>query len=431
MIPAVIERCAGIDVGKDQLAVCVMVGPADQEPHSVTHYYGTVTGSLERLRQWLLRQGCTHVVMESTGSYWKPIFNVLEDSFEVVLANAQQVKQRKGHKTDKKDAWWLAHLLRHGMIRPSYVPRRVVRELRDLTRRRKRVVEAATAERNRIEKVLQEANVKLSSALSNIFGVSGQMMLEALLEGEDQPERIAALARHRARQKIPEIIAALRGHRFNDHHRWMIRHGLDHLRFLEQQIAELDAQILSKIRAEGWQRQYELLQSLPGVSATTAAALLAEVGPDLEPFGSPRQFSSWAGVCPGNNRSAGKNKSSRTTKGNRWLRAAVGESAWAAARKKGCFLKDKYWRLKTKGKHNAAAITAVAHTLVLLIYQVLTTGKPYQERGSAPLDERTRRRLIRHHIRRLGALGVAVSSPRPASLPILHISRGKPGSAPG
>lgn len=408
MIPAVIERGAGIDVGKKLIAVTLMYGAADQEAHSRTRMFGTTTGELEHLRHWLLTAQCTHVAMESTGSYWKPIFNVLEDSLEVVLANPQQVKQRKGHKTDKKDSWWLAHLLRHGMIRPSFIPPRGVRQLRDLTRRRKRMVGAATSERNRVEKILQEANVKLSSAISNIFGVSGQQMLEALLEGQQDPVKIAHLARRRAKQKIPEITAALQGNRFDDHHRQMIRLCLDHLRFLEQQIAALDEQIANTIRTQGWNRQWEMLQTLPGLSQVSAASLLAETGPDLKAFHSVKDFASWAGICPGNNRSAGKNRSSRTTKGNRWLRATLGECAWAAAQTKNCFLKEKFWRLKTKGMHAAAAITAISHTLLQLYYKVLTTNEPFQQKGLPPIDDRTRQRLIRHHIRRLGVLGVAV-----------------------
>lgn len=423
MIPAVIERCAGIDVGKTFLAVSVMVGAADKEPRCYTRECGTTVVELERLRDWLLEHGCTHVAMESTGSYWKPIFNVLEDSMTVVLAHAEQVKARKGHKTDKKDSWWLAHLLRHGMIRPSFIPPRAVRELRDLTRRRKRLIGDATSERNRVEKILQEANVKLSSALSDIFGVSGQLMLEALLDGQANPEQIAQLAQRRAKRKIPEIIAALEGHRFGDHHRKMIRYCLEHLRFLEEQLLDIDAEIAAKIQAEGWTEQWELLEGLPGVGETSAASMLAEIGPEMSPFPSARQFSSWAGACPGNRRSAGKSKSSRPTKGNRWLRATLTECAWAATKKKDCFLKEKYWRFTTKGKSKATAVSAISHTLLLLIYQVLTTKQPYQERGLPPLDETARKRLIRHHIRRLGRLGVNVHyapcrSRTPRSLPL-------------
>ena len=225
------------------------------------------------------------------------------------------MKNRKGHKTDKKDSWWLAHLLRHAMIRPNFVPQRGVRELRDLTRRRKKLLGNGTSERNRVEKVLQDANVKLSSALSDIFSVSGQLMLDALLEGRAKPEQIAAFAQRRAKQKITQIITALEGHRMNEHHRVLIRLSLDHLEFLEKQILELDTIIAAKIEQLGYIREWELLQTVPGVQQTSAAAILAEVGPDLQVFPSQKNLGSWAGLCPGNNRSAGKEKGSKTRAG--------------------------------------------------------------------------------------------------------------------
>jgi transposase len=413
MISAEIERCAGIDVGKQRLAVCVMIGPLSGEPGVEIREYGTITAELERLRQWLVQEGVTHVVMESTGSYWKPVWNVLEESVRVYLANSQEVKTRKGHKTDKKDSWWLAHLLRHAMIRPSLVPPRGQRELRDFTRRRKKLIGTATSERNRVEKVLQDANVKLSNALSDIFGVSGQMMLEALLKGEAKPEEVAQFARGRAKQKIPEIIAALEGHRMSDHHRKLIRFSLEHLEFLERQILQLDEAIVAKIQELGYQREWELLQTVPALKETGAASVLAEVGPDTEPFASAKHLGSWAGVCPGNNRSAGKNKGNKTTRGNRWLRATLTECAWAAAAKRNCFLKEKFWRLATKKQRKAPAVLAVAHSLLMLVYQVLSTKKPYQERGQPILDEQRRVRIIRHHIRRLGKLGITVASASP------------------
>ena len=410
MICAAIERCAGIDIGKNWLAVCVMVGPLAGEPRVEIRAFGTITAELERLRQWLQQEGVTHVVMESTGSYWKPVFNVLEDSVQVYLANAQEVKNRKGHKTDKKDSWWLAHLLRHAMIRPSFVPSRGLRELRDFTRRRRKMIGVATSERNRVEKILQDANVKLSTALSDIFGVSGQWMLEALLAGQAKPEEIAQFAQGAAKRKIPEIIAALEGHRMSDHHRQMIRYSLEHLRFLEDHILQLDEQIVAKIAALGYTRPWELLQTVPGVQANSAASVLAEVGPDMGQFGSEKHLSSWAGVCPGNNRSAGKNKGSKTTKGNRWLRAALTECAWAASRKKDCFLKEKFWRLATKKQRKPPAIMALAHTVLVLSYQVLKTGQPYQERELPVLDEKQKNRIIWHHVKRLGKLGIRVRS---------------------
>src|SRR5437667_6795700 len=240
MISAAIERCAGIDVGKKFLAVCVMVGPLEGEPRVEIRKFGTIRGELEGLRDWLKQQGVTHVVMESTGSYWKPVFNVLEGAVQVYLANPQEVKNRKGHKTDNKDGWWLAHLLRHAMIHPSFIPPRAIRELRDLTRRRKRMIGNATAEKNRVQKVLEDANVKLGNVLSDVFGVSGQLMLDALLEGKAKPEEIAELAKCKARKRIPDMIAAMEGHRMSDHHRRMIGYSLEHMRFLEEQITQLD-----------------------------------------------------------------------------------------------------------------------------------------------------------------------------------------------
>jgi transposase len=262
-------------------------------------------------------------VMESTGSYWKPVFNVLEDAVRVYLANPQEVKNRKGHKTDDKDGWWLAHLLRHAMIQPSFIPPRAIRELRDLTRRRKRLLGNSTSERNRVQKVLEDANVKLGNVLSDVFGASGQLMLDALLEGQATPEQVAQLAQRKAKKKIPQIIAALEGHQMSAHHRQLIRYSLEHLQFLEDQILKLDNDIGAKIREAQLEPQWQLLQTVPAIRETSAAAILAETGGDMTTFPSVKHLSSWAGLCPGNNRSAGKNKSSRTTGGNPWLRSSL------------------------------------------------------------------------------------------------------------
>jgi transposase len=406
MITAVIERCAGIDVGKKILSVCLMVGAADEDPRTEIRTYGTTNADLERLRQWLVDEHCTHAVLESTGNYWKPIFNVLEDTLTVVLANAEDVKGRKGHKTDAKDAWWLAHLLRHAMIRPSFIPPRAVRELRDLTRRRRQLLHDATSERNRIEKVLEDANIKLSSVLSDLFGVSGQMMLDALLEGKASPSEIAQLAQRQARRRIPELTAALEGHRMSEHHRLMIRYSLRHLVFLEHELFDLDEQILHHVAVTGLQPAVNLLESLPGVQQASALSIVAEIGSDMSPFPSAAHLSSWAGLCPGNRRSAGKDKGGRTTRGNRWLRATLTQCAWAASAKKDCHLKGKFWRLAAEGKKRA--VVAVAHALLVIAYQVLTHGTPYEEQGKPTIEERQKRRLIRHHVRCLGRLGVNV-----------------------
>jgi transposase len=290
------------------------------------------------------------------------------------------------------------------------VPLRGVRELRDLKRRRRKMIGVATSERNRVDKILQDANIKLSHPLSDIFGVYGQLMLDALLEGKATPEQIAQFAQSSAKRKIPQMIAALEGHRRNDHHRQMIPYSLEHLRFLEEHIMQLDEQIAAKIEALGYTSQGQLLQTVQAIKENSATIVLAEMGPDMGQFADERHLSSWVGVCPGNNRSAGKNKGSKTTKGNRWLRGTLSECAWAAARKKGCSLKEKFWRLATKKQRKPPATMAVAHTLLVLCYQVLKTGKPYQKRGLPTLSEKQKQRLICHHVQRLGKLGIRVRS---------------------
>ncbi len=406
MIAAVIERCAGIDVGKKALSVCVMTGPANGEARYEVRTYGTTVEELKKVRAWLQEERCTHAVMESTGSYWKPVFNVLEECVEVQLANPHEVKARKGHKTDHRDAWWLAHLLRHAMITPSFIPPRAQRDLRDLTRRRKRIIQTATGEKNRVDKILQDANIKLSDVLSDLFGVSGQHMLEALLQGPVEPAALAEFARGAAKKKVPALIAALQDNQLREHHQRLLRFSLEHLRFLEEQLAEIDAAIRALIREAGFQPQWELLQTLPGVQEPTAAVILAEVGPEVKAFASEKKLSSWAGLSPGNNRSAGKNKSSGTTAGNPWLKSALAESSWAASHMKTGHLREKYWRLAPKSRPKA--IIAVAHDLLVLAYFVLQRGTPYEEKKGEPLSQERRQSLIRHHVRRLGKLGICV-----------------------
>lgn len=401
MIPAVLERCVGIDIGKKFVVACVITGAADAEPKSEIRQFGTAVGELEQLRDWLLQHGCTHAVMESTGSYWKPVYNILESHLRVILANAQQVKSLPGRKTDRKDGRRLAHLLRHGLITPSFIPPRDIRELRDLTRRRKRLLQAGSSERNRIQKVLEDANVKLASVLSDVFGVSGQDMLEALLAGRGSAAEIAQFARGQLRRKIPAIQAALQGHQMSEHHRFLIRQSLRHMEFLEEQIAELDGQVLEKLQP--YEAQYALLQTIPGLKHEGAARVLAELGPDMRVFPSVSHAASWTGLAPGNNRSAGKQKSGRTTKGNRWLAGMLCQCAWAATHRNGSYFQAKYRRLLPRRGHQRALI-AVAHSMLRVIYFVLRDGVPYREVGMTYLDERRRRQQIRYHRRRLQEL---------------------------
>ena len=406
MINAVLERCAGIDIGKRFLMACVMVGAADQDPSQEIRRFGTTVPELENLRAWLQTEGCTHVAMDSTGSYWKPVFNVLEGTVVVILANAQQVKARKGHKTDPHDSVWLAHLLRHAMIRPSFIPPRAIRELRELTRRRRQLMNAGTAERNRLHKILEQANVKIGSVLSDVFGMTGQTILEALLEGKATPEEMAKLARGVAKRKIPQLVEALKGHRLTDAQRFLIEHCLQHMAFLEQSLEQLEARILQQIEEAGLTRPFELLQTVPAIKQAAAAAVLAEIGSSMEPFPTPGQLASWAGVCPGNNRSADKSRGTHCTKGNQWLRSVLAQCAWAASLQNGSIFQARFQRLAPRlGRRGA--IVAVAHAILIAVYQVLQSGQAYSK-DTARATPNQKHRLVRHHFRCLQKLGVKV-----------------------
>jgi transposase len=402
-IPAVLERCAGIDIGKRELAVAVIAGPADQDGEVQTRMFGTTVPALEDLRGWLIQEGCTSVAMESTGSYWIPVKNVLEGSLNIVLVCPKKHKPARGDKTDFRDAKNLAHLHRHGLLKGSFLPHRTVVELRDLTRRRKKLLANLAAEKNRIQKVLEAANVKIGNIISDVFGVSGQAMVSALVAGKEiSAEQIAGLSKRRLRQRIPELTEALQGHHMNDHHRWLIAQSVEHAVLLDQQMEALEVRIEEKL--EPYREQYELLQTIPGVKEMTAATILAEIGPDMSQFETAKHLCSWAGISPGNNQSAGKSKHSRIKKGSKFLLSALVEAAWAAARKRDSIFQRKFHRWMRK-LGEAKANVALARNLLELAHVILRDRRPYQEPEPQRMHELEKAKLVRHHAKRLRQLG--------------------------
>lgn len=406
MIPAVIERCAGIDVGKKEVVVTVLTGPLQEEPERETRTFSTMLSGLEELRSWLITKGCTCAIMESTGVYWQPVKNILEEAVAIVLANAEDVKARKGHKTDPEDSWWLAHLLRHGMVRGSFLPPRAVEQLRDLTRRRKKLLSNAGSERNRIQKILERANIKIGSVISDVFGITGQRILKALLDQQTLPATaLAELAKGRARNKIPELIASLEGHRLKDHDRWVIRQCVSHLNFLEAQLKEIEQELLRQLQP--WAEDYALLQTIPGIKEDVAAAVIAETGADMSQYPSDKKISSWAGYAPGNHISAGKHKNRGRRRGNKFLRAALAQAVQAAAKKRGSAFQSQFYRLQRRiGKPKA--MVALGRKLLIVIYHGLTTRQPYTELDPVERRKQDREQKIEHHLRRLRQLGVVL-----------------------
>jgi transposase len=410
---AIIERCCGLDVHQATVVACLLIGSAGPKPRKEVRTFGTTTRELLQLRDWLAAEGCTHVGMESTGVYWMPVNAILEDDFELVIGNAQQIRNVPGRKTDIKDSEWIADLLRHGLMASSFVPPKPIRELRELLRYRRKVVEARTAERNRLLKLLETANIKLAGVVSDVFGVSGMLMLRAILEGEATPEQMAQLARGRARRKIDRLAPALEG-RVEDHHRFVLRMQLRRLEQADADVSGLDARIASKI--EPYAQQHRLLKQIPGVDRTLAAVLIAELGTDMTVFHSGAHLASWAGVCPGNHESAGKRKSGRTRKGNIFLKSALVEAATSASRKKSSYLKDKFWRLKSRRGPKRAAM-AIAHKILLSAYRMLATGNSYQELGDSFLDRLDTTRTVNNLKRRIERLGYVVRIERPEPSP--------------
>ncbi|SRR6266511_3809902 len=368
--------CAGLDVHKRSVFACIRhVAPNGQVDEQV-RCFGTMTADLLELADWLAANAVVHIAMESTGVYWKPVFHLLEARFHVLLVNAQHIKQVPGRKTDVKDCQWIAQLLQHGLLRASFVPPPPIRELRDLTRQRTQLVGERAAVANRIQKVLEDANIKLASVASDVLGVSGRAMIAALIAGESEPERLADLARRKLRGKIPQLKRALHG-QVTAHHRFLIQTLMDHVRHLEELIARLDHRIDEVM--DPFEPAVERLVTIPGINRRAAEVIIAEIGADMSRFPSAGHLSSWAGMCSGNHQSAGKRQSGRTTKGNRWLRQVLVQVAWAASHTKQTFLSATYHRwVKRMGKKRA--VVALGHKILVLIYELLKDRTTYQER---------------------------------------------------
>jgi len=398
-------RCAAIDVHKRTAVATIGVVEAPGQPRKHTRTFSTMLADLERLAGWLCEHGVTHVALESTGVYWRPIFNVLEErGLAAVLANAAHVKAVPGRKTDVRDSEWLLELMQHGLIRGSFIPPAPIRVLRELTRYRASLVEEHTREVNRIQKLLEDMNIKLAMVATDTLGVSGRRMLEALASGETDPQALAALAKGRLRRKHPDLVRALAG-RVKAHHRLLLRELLDHLAYLERAIGRLSAEIARRLQP--FAAAVELLCSIAGIQQRTAEVIVAEVGTDLGAWPSARHLCSWAALCPGNDESAGKRRSGRTRKGNRWLRAALLQAAWAATKVKGGYFGAQFRRIaKRRGEKRAAV--AVAHSLLTTVYHVLTRGVAYAEAGAGFFARLEQGKLAHYHRRRLEELGYEV-----------------------
>jgi transposase len=397
-------NCAGIDVHKREIKVCLVWRDALGQRQQEVRTYGTMTQDLRDMRDWLREHGCQAAAMESTGVYWQPVFNLLEGEMEVLLVNPSHLQHVPGRKTDVKDCEWLAELLEHGLLRGSFIPPKEIRDLRDLTRYRRKLVQTRTAEVNRLQKVLEGANLKLASVASDVMGVSGRAILQELLAGQQDPQVLAELSKGRLRSKRDELAAALEG-RFRPHHAGLLSRILGHIDFLEERIAEWDAKIEEMCRP--YAEDLERLDTLPGVGQRAAQDLIGEIGVDMSPFPSHLHLCSWARMCPGNNESAGKRKSGRTGPGNRWLRAILVECGQAAGRTKGTYLAAQYRRFaRKKGKKHAAV--GVGHSLLEAAYFILRDKVSYQDLGPHHWEELHKTQVIRYHLKCLEGMGLHV-----------------------
>lgn len=397
--------CCGIDVHAKMLVACLL-----KQGKKEVRTFSTMTEDLLRLLDWLTQAGCTHVAIESTGVYWRPVFNILEGTMEVLLTNARDAKGYKARKTDVIDAEWLADLLRHGLLKPSFIPPRPIRELRDLTRYRESLVRERTTLANRIQKLIESANIKLGQVASDVLGASGKQMLRALAAGETDAEQLSHLAQGVLKRKQPQLQQALQG-RFTQAQRWILAELLEQYEHVERALQRAEARIEQEVEnsADPFVADaVKLLDTIPGVGETVAQIIVAEIGVDMERFPTAPHLASWAGVCPGNNESAGKRKSGKTTKGSRYLRAALVQAAWAASHQKETYLAAQYKRLvKRMGKKKA--LIAVGHSILVIAYHVLQSRTSYQELGGDYFDRRNGDKQRKRLIRQLEGLGLKVT----------------------
>ena len=407
----VYPRCAGLDVHKKTVVACVIVQGAKGKPQKTIRTFGTMTDDLLALGDWLAQQEVTHVAMESTGVYWQPIWNLLEERFTLLLVNAHHIKQVPGRKTDVGDCEWIADLLRHGLLKGSFVPDRTQRELRGLTRYRTALMQERAAEVNRLQKTLEGANIKLAAVATDVLGKSGRQILEALVAGATEAGDLAQLAKGRMRDKIPQLERALTGS-FRPHQQFMVARHLAFIDAMDEIVAQMSAEIAERLRPA--EADVELLDAITGIGRPTAEVWLAEVGSDLERFPTHGHLASWAGMCPGNNESAGKRKSGKTRKGNPALRTALVVAAQAAARKRDSYLSAQFRRLAARPGPKKA-IVALAHSLLVIAYHVLKRRVNFMDLGPTYFDERNRMSVQRQLVRRLERLGYKVAlEPLPA-----------------
>jgi transposase len=400
---SVLERCCGLDVHKKTVVACVLVRKGAGWEREI-RTFSTMTMELLVLHDWLKAYGVTHVAMESTGVFWKPVFNLLEDSFHILLVNAAHMKAVPGRKTDVRDCEWIADLLAHGLLKGSFIPPEPIRDLRDLTRYRKSLTEERVREINRLQKIMETANIKLASVASNVLGVSGRKMLEALVEGSRDAEALADLARGSLRKKLPLLTQALDG-KFRPHHQFLLKQIMAHLDFLEEMIEQISEEVGRRLNP--FSEQTALLMTIPGVNRRVAETVIAELGVDMDRFASHRHLASWVGLCPGNNESAGKRRTGKTRKGDVWLKGILVESAWVNTRLKGYFGAQYHRIARRRGKKRA--LVSVAHSLLVTIYHVLKKGVPYRELGVDYFDQLNLESLKKRYVSRLQSIGFRVN----------------------